>query len=91
MKNPRCCEHTEENAGPCLRCRQPMMPRSVKFVGSKREWLLLYRGQLLQRVISLISMVDIMKHISDEDERHFMIMCPNGVKISVDLARMLVV
>lgn len=89
MKNPRCCEHTEENAGPCLRCRQPMQPRPVKFVGSKQEWKLMWQGKILRGARSLSDMLEIMVHVGEEQERYFMMMCPNGVKLSVEVARKL--
>lgn len=89
MKNSRCCEHTEEKAGPCHKCRFPMQPRPVKFVGGTREWVLLYKQRILQRCRSLLDMVEITKGIADNHEHNFMIMCPNGLKISVELVRSL--
>lgn len=90
MKNPRCCEHTEENTGPCLRCRQPMTPRPVKFIG-KKEWGLMWMGRFLhrQRGTTLSDILDVMKHVEEREERRFMIMCPNGVKLSIGVARVL--
>ncbi len=87
MTNGHICEHTEEYAGACHRCRFPMKPRAVKFIGSMREWMLLYRQQILQRRRSLLDIVEITKSIADNEERNFMIMCPNGLKISVELSR----
>ena len=89
MKNPRCCEHTEENNGPCLRCRNPMLPRPVKFVGSRKEWGLTWMGRFLhrQRGTILADILDVMKHVAEKEERHFMVMCPNGVKLSIEVAR----
>ena len=88
MNHAHCCEHTEEDSGACEKCRHPMLPRPVKFVGSKREWILLYGHQILKRCKSLSDILDITKNIGDDNYGfEFMIMCPNAAKLSIEVVR----
>jgi hypothetical protein len=64
-----------------------MEPRGVKFVGSKREWLLLYSGRILQRAKTLSDILEVMKHVEEKEERSFRIGCPNGIRLSIEMAR----
>lgn len=78
------CEHLA--SGACTHCRFPMEPRSVKFIGGKKDWLLLFRGRVLKGCETLHDALKQVMKISDK--REFQIMSPNGVKMSLEVARM---
>ncbi len=82
------CEHTPKGNGACDRCRYAMKPRAVGFVGSKRDWLLQYKGRMLQRGKTLGDLLKMMVGVGNNlEDRNFMITCPNGVRLSIEVAR----
>lgn len=86
MKKGHNCEHMKE-LGACSKCSYPLAPRPAKFVAGKKDWLLLYKDNILQQGRTLSDLLIMVKGVVGRTEKNFMINCPNGVGLSLGVAR----
>ena len=78
------CAHMKRGA--CYSCLDPTRPKYAKYLGDKRSWGLLFRTLMLK---SYPTLHKLLAETAKENWDEFLIVAPNGVKLSIEVGRMI--